>query len=347
MGLCISKPRTGGAEYEKSGDSERAASESSAAGSPARRPSSYHLENLPKRARGKARALEDSVKNSSVANTHPQLAAYADAVLRAASSDGVNPEISAHDVQNLEALADTYNARHPNLKLQCFASPEAFLRKLYTSDEPAWRALFRLSNEKTHRIAADIRTHPDGEKTVLLLESALSHTWDQNKGQHVFISGFQSLQRNVDTHFNNCKMAVIDVEAQKSKIGCMMFSLNFALNAYQKDDFFNNLHGRLNENGRCFDGHESQIIGEMEYIEGTKMLPAVFYKHAQSRGTMDEVVANQPDLRDRNVSTSRSSPHETLQDRVQNFRITRGELSYSMSIEASRMRKIRKAIEDS
>ena len=179
------------------------------------------------------------------------------------------------------------------------------------------------------------------------MESALSHTWDPNKREHVFISGLPSLQRNVETHFNNCKMAVIDVEAQKSMIGCMMFSLNFALSAHQKDDFFNDLHDRLHENGRCFDGPESEIIGKMEYVEGTKMLPAIFYKHAQSRATMDEVVRNQSGLRNRNVNTHRSSPHETLQDRAKNFRVTRGERSYSMSIEASRMRKIRKAIEDS
>jgi len=36
MGLCASKPRTGGTEYQKSDDSERAESESSAAGSLAR-----------------------------------------------------------------------------------------------------------------------------------------------------------------------------------------------------------------------------------------------------------------------------------------------------------------------
>lgn len=349
MGLCVSKPRTGGGDYQYGGGRQPAAGTSTAQStdsSPARSPSSYHLENLPRRARRKARALEDAVKNSAVQHTHPQLAAYADAVLRAAGTDGVNPEISTLDGENIETLAATYNARHPDLNLQCFAWAQVFLERLYTSREPAWRALFRLTTQNRHRIAADIRTHPDGGKTVLLLESALSHTWDKDKKEYNFILGLQPLQKNIETHFSNCKMAVIDVEAQKSKIGCTLFSLNFLLNAYQKDDLFNALHERLNETGRCFEGHESEIIGGMEYIEGTKILPPIFYKHAQSRGTIDDFVKHQPHLQNNNVSTSRSGPRETLQERVQNFRVTRGERSYSMSIEASRMRKIRKAIED-
>jgi len=250
------------------------------------------------------------------------------------------------DGENIETLANTYNTRHPDLNLKCFPWAELFLEKLYTSSEPTWRALFRLTTQNRHRIAADIRTHADGGKTVLLLESALSHTWNKNKNEYQFILGLQSLQRNIQTNFQNCKMAVIDVEAQKSKIGCSLFSLNFLLNAYQKDDLFNSLHERLNENGRCFEGHESAVIGGMEYIEGTKILPPIFYKHAQSRGTIDDFVKHQSHLQNTNVSTSQSGPRETLQERVQNFRVTRGERSYSMSIEASRMRKIRKAIED-
>ena len=349
MGLCVSKPRTGGADYQYGGGRERSAGTSpaqSTQSSPARSPSSYHLENLPRRARNKARALEDAVKNSSVGHTHPQLAAYADAVLRAAGTDGVNHEISTLDGENIETLADTYNARHSDLNLKCFHSAQAFLEKLYTSGEPAWRALFRLSPHNRHRIAADIRTHHDGGKTVLLLESALSHTWDKDKQEYNFILGLQSLQKNIETHFSNCKIAVIDVEAQKSKIGCTLFSLNFLLNSHQKADLFNSLHERLNENGRCFEGHQSEVIGGMEYMEGTKILPPIFYKHAQSRGTIKDFVTHQANLQNNNVSTSRSGPRETLQERVQNFRIARGGKPYSMSIEASRMRKIRKAIED-
>ena len=349
MGLCVSKPRTGGTDYQYGGGRQQSAGPSTAQNtqsSPARSSSSYHLENLPRRARNKATALEDAVKNSSVGQTHPQLAAYADAVLRAAGKDGVNPEISTLDSENMETLAGAYNARHPDLNLQCFPWAEIFLERLHTSSEPAWRALFRLTTQNRHKIAADIRTHADGGKTVLLLESGLSHVWDSTKKQYNFIPGLQSLQKNIATHSSNCKMAVIDIEVQKYNIGCTIFSLNFLLNAYQKNDFFNRLHERLHESGRCFEGHQSEVIGGMEYMEGTKILPPIFFKHAQSPETVEDFAKHQADLQNHNVSTCRSGPPETLQERTQNFRITRGERSYSMSIEASRMRKIRKAIED-
>ncbi|CAE6867821.1 hypothetical protein R69746_08214 [Paraburkholderia aspalathi] len=356
MGLCASKPTTEGGVYRYDAGGERSGGKSAASSSnssPTSSPSSYHLDNLPKRARDKARALENALKHTSIAHTNPQLAAYADAVLQAASKDGVNPEISRHDAENIEALADTYNARYPELNLSCFASPESFLERLYTSSAPAWRALVRLSNNATHRIAADVRTHADGEKTVLLIESALAFGWNAVTGKHDFMAGLLSLQKNVDMHFNNLKMAVINVDAQKSRIGCMVFSLNLVLSAYQKSDFVSALHERLNDNGRCYESHEgnSEFVSGMEYIDGVKVLPAVFYKHAHSRATVEEVIRNQPHLQNSNVRTNRSSPHETLQDRLQAFRITRKSItgkdrSYSMSIEASRMRKIRKAIED-
>ncbi|MGR3832273.1 hypothetical protein [Ralstonia pseudosolanacearum] len=69
------------------------------------------------------------------------------------------------------------------------------------------------------------------------------------------------------------------------------------------------------------------------------------FKHAHSRATIDDVLENQPDLEGRNVSTGSENPHQTLSQRVRDFRIERDDRGYSMSIEASRLRKIRKAIE--
>ena len=348
MGICVSKSKSGG-DYHHGNQTDHPAASSAGAKASSlatRPPSLYGLENLPKRVRSKAIALEDAVRNASPASLTPEMAAYADAVLRVAETGGAHVEILKHDARNINTLADTYNAAHPDLKLRCLGSPAAFLESLHSSNEPAWRAIFPLRHGGNHQVAVDIRTHPNGKKTLLLLEPLVSRKWNQEERQHDFIAGLTPLLENIGTPSNNCKVAVIDVEAQKSKIGCVIFCLDFALSAYRKSDFFNGLHARLHDTGRCVAGPKSQVLQGMEFIDGTRTLPSIFYKHANSRATIKKVIGHQPGLRKENVSTHPSAPHETLLDRVRNFRITRGELSYSVSSEASRMRKIRKTIED-
>ena len=348
MGICLSKPKPGG-DYRYGNHTDHPAGSSAgakASGSAARAPSLYSLENLPKRARSKAMALEDAVNNAPPASLPPEMAAYADAVLRVAETGGAYKEILEHDAQNIQTLADAYNAAHPDLKLQCLGSRAAVLERLQSCHEPAWRAIFPLSRGSNHQVAVDIRTHSDGKKTLLLLEPLVSRKWNPNERRHDFIAGLTPLLENIGIPSNNCKMAVIDAQAQKSKIGCVIFCLNFALSAYRENGFFNGLHARLHDTGRCVEGPTSQVLDGMEFVDGTRTLPVTFYKHANSRATVKKVIGHQRSLRDKNVSTNQSTGHETLLDRVRNFQITRGELSYSISIEASRMRKIRKAIED-
>lgn len=76
---------------------------------------------------------------------------------------------------------------------------------------------------------------------------------------------------------------------------------------------------------------------------GEQMLPAIFYKHTHSSSVVEEVDRSQPGSAYTGVSTSgRQQQHESLEQRVQAFRVDRG---YSASIETSRATKIRSALE--
>ncbi|WP_458296480.1 YopJ family acetyltransferase, partial [Xanthomonas graminis] len=63
------------------------------------------------------------------------------------------------------------------------------------------------------------------------------------------------------------------------------------------------------------------------------------------RASIDRVLEKQPDIAGTDVSTNRYGAAETLHERVRAFGIKRDARPYSMSIEASRIRKIREAIE--
>ncbi|HDU5650214.1 TPA: peptidase C55 [Klebsiella aerogenes] len=304
--------------------------------------------NIPYRAKNKLDELSQTINASHLEYSAPELLHYAKRVLDNAESGKPNEEITLLDAKNIPTLAAAYNRSFPELNLKVFNSGSDFLGYVYNHDEPgAYRAIVKLSGNSEHRVAVDLRNHPDQKKTMLVIEPATAHAY--KKGQVVTLPGYIPLRDNIDKYFSNsCKMAVIEVDAQKSEHDCIIFSLNHALAAYQKDkDTFSNLHDKLHENGMCFAlGRYSDHAIGMEFIDGTKILPAIFYKHSHSRKTIIDVLREQPELTEKNVSTNRTSPSEMLSERVKNFRVEKNDTHYSMSIEASRARKIRKAIEN-
>ncbi len=92
---------------------------------------------------------------------------------------------------------------------------------------------------------------------------------------------------------------------------------------------------------------ESQHLNELGVylLKGTRLLPANFYKHAHSRRTIDELEADQPGASGTDVRSGRAAVYkESLSRRLEEFQVQRDK-TYSMSIEASRARKIRHALE--
>ncbi|WP_442783675.1 YopJ family type III secretion system effector XopJ [Collimonas fungivorans] len=300
--------------------------------------------HLPSRAERKARALAEALERP---NINPQLAHYAQRVLDTVANSQPTREISNLDAKNLAILVRTYNAKYPGLNLGYARSPAEFRATLAATHAPSWRSIAILDPTGSHRIAIDVRTHDDGHKSLLVMETAQALKRGENN-QPLILNGYQEFIANLKDKFGTwASMAIIDVGAQKSKIGCQQFCFDFALHAFHKSDFFDDLHLRLHDYGQCFaDGDKAEHIDGMEYIRGMTILPAVFFKHAESRATIKGVLGEQPDVAEKDVSTNRYGTSETLHERVRAFGIKRGAMTYSMSIEASRIRKIREAIEN-
>lgn len=342
MGLCMSKQSTitrhDTIRHAQTGNFTSTSPSGEAA------PDTSRFSHLPPRAERKAQALAEALR---FANINPQLAHYAQRVLDTVANSQPTREISNLDAKNLPILIRTYNAKYPGLNLGYARSPAEFRATLAATHAPSWRSISILDPRGSHRIAIDVRTHYDGRKSLLVMETAQALKRDENN-QPLLLNGYQEFISDLKDEFGAwASMAVIDVGAQKSKIGCQAFCFDFALHAFHKSDFFDDLHQRLHNHGQCFaDSDKAELIDGMEYIRGMKILPAIFYKHAESRATVDTVLHEQPDIAGKDVSTNRDGPAETLHERVRAFGIQRDARPYSMSIEASRIRKIREAIEN-
>lgn len=348
MGICISKPPTLDSHYPANNaqaENETVSSRAPHSSTEETDPHTLSFSQLPPRAGRKARALADTLRLAN--NANPELAHYAQRVLATLVNSQPTREISNLDAKNLATLVRTYNAKYPGLNLQYAKTPREFRDSLAATNDASWRSIAILHARGAHRVAIDVRTHDDGRKSLLVMESVAAFKHDEN-GEVLLQDGYQEFIENLHHRFgDDASMAVIDVRAQKSKIGCQQFCFDFALNAFHKSDLFDDLHQRLHDYGQCSTREdEAEFIDGTEYISGAKTLPAVFYKHAESRATINTVLDQQPAIAGQDVSTHRNSPSETLQERVRAFRIQRGEITYSMSIEASRIRKIREAIEN-
>lgn len=358
MGLCASKQSVAGSpehyaglatEHTRFTQTENvpaapASGEDAHGTSPSAPPLRAEFLNLPPRARKKAKALSEALERP---NINPELAHYAQRVLDTVTHSQPTREISNLDAKNLAALVRTYNAKYPGLNLGYAKSPAEFRATLAATHEPSWRSISILDSKGSHRIAIDVRTHDDGRKSLLVMETAQALKRGKNN-EPLILNGYQEFISDLKDEFgDSASMAIIDVAAQKSKIGCQQFCLDFTLHAFHKSNFFDDLHQRLHDYGQCFaDGDRAEHINGMEYIQGMEILPAIFYKHAESRTSIDRVLEKQPDIAGTDVSTNRYGAAETLHERVREFGIKRDARPYSMSIEASRIRKIREAIEN-
>ncbi|WP_122325759.1 YopJ family type III secretion system effector XopJ, partial [Pseudomonas savastanoi] len=360
MGICVSKPsvrhdynedygRNYGADTAQA-SSNTSSSDSEWEQSPPHSPRQPVAADIPDRAKDKISALRESYYRSQM-SSNPNLLDYAKNILDNIEYRQSNIDTLQLDAQNLGSLAAAYNTSFSQLNLHCFDSRIAFLDHLQSHNEPgAWRGVFRLNPPTLHHVAVDVRNHSNGQKTLIVLEPITAYKDDVYPP--AYLPGYPQLREEVNTRFRgNAKMSVIETDAQRSWHDCVIFSLNFALCAYQKDSAFDSLHEKLAESGYCFPGNEdsrSRLARGIELIDGKQVLPAVFYKHAHSRGTVTAVANAQPHIANDNVSTNRSSSRETLNERAEAFRVHReggDPENYSMSIESSRARKIRKALE--
>ncbi|WP_055001232.1 type III secretion system YopJ family effector HopZ4, partial [Pseudomonas cannabina] len=296
---------------------------------------------------GKAELLADSLTGAREEGVNSNLVTYGARTLKMLATNKQPDEaLLKLDIKNLPAMVSTYNRRYPGLNLQHFDSPLDFLQSLRGQTSPvSQRAILRLERDGEHHVAADVRLRPNGETSVIILEPAKVLT---------FAVGHTQLRRQAFTYLDErAKFAFMEVGAQKSAADCVIFDLHFALHAHQRASLFDRWHDNMAEYGTIDPYRQSaaspNVLLEdagVELVLGEKMLPPIFFKHTHSSSVVEEVESSQPGSAEKDVSTSgRQQINESLRERVQAFRVNRGDYGYSASIETSRATKIRLALE--
>ncbi|MCC8913262.1 hypothetical protein LOF27_07695 [Xanthomonas euvesicatoria] len=298
---------------------------------------------LPSKPRRKAKQLQDSIEQNS-ARMDESLDFYAKAVVGTLlRNEQPTTQITHLDINNLEKIISPYNQKYEYLNLRSFDGRKDFVDSVSSWRTPGicFRGVMRLGeSDDLHHIALDVKNHSDGHTTVIALEPAMATALGNLKG-------YNELRKNLKASLGDkVSFAVIEAGAQKSTVDCIMFSLNYALRAYYNRDTFIDWHNDLKNTGTIDNKYpppQNLIFLEHEnlcILNGMELLPASFYKHAHAKSTLGELESVRP-----GISSSSLGEGESLEDRMESFRVNREERSYSSSIELSRARKIRKAIE--
>lgn len=359
MGLCISRPGMASDHGSVEQVPERSRPQPQA--TPAHNP-----KGIPPRLDAKRVHLRTLGKSA-----HPSLDAYAAAatsLVKQKRQPGM--EMTRLDMENLPALASAENARHPELKLRCYANPLDFLDSLAQLPEGSSRAIVRLANGGNlgiHHTAIDIQKRPGQPATFIVLEPSTlnEHTY---RPQRQLLGAMG--RRGADT----AHIAIVEVGAQKSPKDCVMYCLNFALKAMKNAAVFDELHRSLAETGTLkpeisFEQHFAfndgflkergeqktrNDLGKVAYAAGALVLPPDFFKHASSLALGESVaaIAAQRSALGELPATARVNsmrhPHpESLTERIEAYRATRrdadGKFTYSASIEGFRLQEIARA----
>lgn len=301
---------------------------------------------LPPRPRKKAEMLSDALDRHE-SEAPSALVAYANATLRNLRNNVKTEGTSVlqQEIENLPLLVASYNSRY-DMNLKSFSSPSEFVRELprHECSGNALRAVVRLFEDGTHHTMIDARFHKNGATSLIVLEPGPGLS-------PVYMRGYVAMKQAIDAEVRgSVKFAMIEANAQKSKADCVMFALNYALAAFHKRKTLDDWHKSLLKKGKiknispCLD---YLMSGYGVYnISGLNILPPTFYKHTQSRETVAQLDRLQSGAKDTDVSSGRAQAQvESLEDRLENFRLERDGESRTISIEASRARKIRHVLE--
>ncbi|MHA6858701.1 type III secretion system YopJ family effector PopP1, partial [Ralstonia pseudosolanacearum] len=204
--------------------SRNSSPESSRSPSPVRSRSRNHpdLSELPSRPRRKAEALAESIQSARERGVDPEFIAYAETTLSNLASHTQPSVMETNlDIRHLDTIVRSY--RYNNLNLEAFNSKDAFVASLVAGQGSgrAERAVVR-DYPNLHHFAADVRHHEDGRTTVIILEPASAGNQENLPGYTELAS---ALRYNLGSQ---CRMVVIEAEAQKSLSDCVAFALDFA-----------------------------------------------------------------------------------------------------------------------
>ncbi|MBV6806986.1 YopJ family acetyltransferase [Xanthomonas euvesicatoria] len=156
------------------------------------------------------------------------------------------------------------------------------------------RAVAVLPGYEEHAVAVDVRII-GGRRSVLIIDPLGT---DPDRVAQYRQDVLPALKEMLPS---KAKTTLLCLSTQKAQTGCKIFALSATSKAADQQTLMDDLHHR-NVNGDAFEdwsGNEIPIAavgdGGIRMIDGKPLLPAQFFKHSQSSGTLGQwAEANQP-----------------------------------------------------
>jgi YopJ family protease len=251
------------------------------------------------------------------------------------------------DLSNVRSVVEAQNLRKPGLGLQYHDSADSLVGALAALDPGErhhQRAVFRVDHraDGPHHASVDIRREPGGPLTAIVVESATMGVFAHVESHAAFVQKLKAAPGLADA-----RVVVIDAAAQKSPADCVVFSLSFASKMHKASAQVDAWHDRLATGEPIApDSVRDTLAGGVDVVDGHKLLPAMFFKHAHSTS---DLLKSRPELADEVVGRGPDGNPETLADRKERFDDLRytehGPKTTSTSIDYKRHALLKQAIE--
>ncbi len=258
---------------------------------------------------GRAAALDAKRMQATNYNLTSNFAFHTQQALNLAEKrQAANFNTTMQDSMGLDKLLEVEEHRNPGLSCKTYKDIDDFVDALPTSGgKPSERAILQLTTtdpdiSSIHHVMADIRRHPDGEMTVVLLEPS-SVVEDHAEGLGVLAKKVHEKCDESGTT-KPPRFGVIEVGVQKSSYDCAMFSLNFAVKSHKNKKHFDVLHNNLLSSGKLSGSQVSDpkttlhissrtepmskeeetlfTRSDVDVASALKTLPDDFFKHTHS-----------------------------------------------------------------
>jgi hypothetical protein len=199
-------------------------------------------------------------------------------------------------LSTLPHLMLAQNSRNPGLNCFLFEGTKELLGAMSSGDFPSHCQALLMTDNQTHCVTADIFTHNNGEKTLIIMEPV--KTWGNKAAAEIQYA----LNAHNDGHSSVSVVAVVETGVQVDASSCYLNSLMSAQELHKQKDHIVQKHLDLHNSATTHDGTNdehtySTPVTVLAGLEASTFLSSPrFYKNQQKQAGLEAVIKHQDEL---------------------------------------------------
>lgn len=240
--------------------------------------------------------------------------------------------------ENERSAAKCHRAGVEHVPVSYFGSVHALCASICNGEVGRARVVLKLRENRDHVVAADV-SRVGHAVSILIVEPV-----DHSSTRKLLESCLGDMARLLPPY---SMVSVLMQGSQKSKFDCAIFAVHSASKMLAQRGFFEHLHmenvaAHAPGQGGILAGQACLWIGPYRMIEASTILPAVFYKHAQSNNAVAQAFSGRSSELLGEAVNKRA---ETLAQRLQRHSDFRLDFNREVntSIEAKRIEYVERA----